>query len=104
MVKPGGTGRPRLAISARFAPLPPKSSRIALLPSARPSPNVNTHLPAAGTAARGSAFFATTGFALLTETGFALFTETGFALFAETGFALATAFTAAFGSAFRASA
>src|ERR1700733_14647055 len=46
MVKPGGTGRPRLAISARLAPLPPKRSRISALPSARPSPKVNTHLPA----------------------------------------------------------
>src|SRR5688572_3099882 len=55
MVKPGGTGRPRLAISARFAPLPPSSSRIALLPSARPSPNVNTHLPD-GTEARCTGF------------------------------------------------
>src|SRR5207247_9883757 len=53
IVKPGGTGKPRLAISARFAPLPPSSSRIALLPSARPSPKVNTHLPAAGTVCAG---------------------------------------------------
>src|SRR5689334_19270271 len=33
MVKPGGTGRPRLVISARFAPLPPKRSLRSLLPS-----------------------------------------------------------------------
>src|SRR3984957_16832686 len=45
MVKPGGTGRPRLAISARLAPLPPSRSRRPALPSALPSPNVNTHLP-----------------------------------------------------------
>src|SRR6476620_1201619 len=45
MVKPGGTGRPRLAISARLAPLPPSKSRRPALPSALPSPNVNTHLP-----------------------------------------------------------
>src|SRR5271169_5708559 len=45
MVKPGGTGRPRLAISARLAPLPPNRSRRSALPSALPSPNVNTHLP-----------------------------------------------------------
>src|ERR1700677_1187540 len=45
MVKPGGTGRPRLAISARLAPLPPSKSRSPALPSALPSPNVNTHLP-----------------------------------------------------------
>src|SRR6266576_3092380 len=29
MVNPGGTGRPRFAISARPAPLPPRMSRIA---------------------------------------------------------------------------
>src|SRR3954469_5170409 len=45
MVKPGGTGSPRLAISARLAPLPPSRLRISALPSALPSPKVNTHLP-----------------------------------------------------------
>src|SRR3954468_2816442 len=45
MVKPGGTGRPRLAISARLAPLPPSRSRSPALPSALPSPKVNTHWP-----------------------------------------------------------
>src|SRR6267142_7215958 len=45
MVKPEGTGSPRLAISARLAPLPPSKSRKPALPSALPSPNVNTHLP-----------------------------------------------------------
>src|SRR5712675_515924 len=45
MVKPGGTGRPRLAISARLAPLPPSRSRMLALPSALPSPKVKTHLP-----------------------------------------------------------
>src|SRR5579859_7873722 len=45
MVKPGGTGSPRLAISARLAPLPPNRSRKPALPSALPSPNVKTHLP-----------------------------------------------------------
>src|SRR6202022_4552710 len=45
MVKPGGTGRPRLAISAKLAPLPPSRSRRPALPSALPSPKVNTHLP-----------------------------------------------------------
>src|ERR1700680_2521482 len=45
MVKPGGTGSPRLAISARLAPLPPSKSRKPALPSALPSPKVNTHLP-----------------------------------------------------------
>src|ERR1700686_894490 len=45
IVKPGGTGSPRLAISARLAPLPPSKSRNPALPSALPSPNGNTHLP-----------------------------------------------------------
>src|SRR5712692_5368242 len=45
MVKPGGTGRPRLAISARLAPLPPRRSRRPALPSALPSPKLNTHWP-----------------------------------------------------------
>src|SRR3981189_447465 len=45
MVKPGGTGRRRLAISARLAPLPPRRSRSPALPSALPSPKVNTHWP-----------------------------------------------------------
>src|SRR4051794_8644669 len=35
MMNPGGTGRPRLVISARFAPLPPKRSFRSLLPSAK---------------------------------------------------------------------
>src|SRR4051794_15878420 len=45
MVKPGGTGSPRLAISARLAPLPPSKSRNPALPSALPSPKLYTHLP-----------------------------------------------------------
>src|SRR3979409_1350592 len=53
MVKPGGTGSPRLAISARLAPLPPSKSRNPALPSALPSPNVNTHLPDFATSAAG---------------------------------------------------
>src|SRR6185437_13162928 len=44
MVKPGGTGKPRLAISARLAPLPPSRSRMLARPSALPSPKVKTHL------------------------------------------------------------
>src|SRR3979411_397318 len=55
MVKPGGTGRPRLAISARLAPLPPSRSRRPALPSALPSPNVNTHLPDFAVSAAGLA-------------------------------------------------
>src|SRR3977135_378858 len=53
MVKRGGPGRPRLAISARLAPLPPSKSRRPALPSALPSPKVNTHLPAFVTSAAG---------------------------------------------------
>src|SRR2546430_17120442 len=90
MVKPGGTGRPRLAISARLAPLPPSRSRISALPSALPSPNVNTHLPAlavtgaalAGAALLGAGFTATFG-----ATGLVGAFETAFeaALAAEIG-------------------
>src|SRR4029079_14395980 len=47
MVKPGGTGRPRLAISARPAPLPPRRSRMPGRPSALPLPRRCTHLPLA---------------------------------------------------------
>ena len=43
MVKPGGTGTPRLAISATLAPLPPKRSRIAAAPSARGAPKWYTY-------------------------------------------------------------
>src|ERR1700722_11831387 len=63
MVKPGGTGSPRLAISARLAPLPPNRSRRPALPSALPSPKVKTHLSdfgAAETAGLGACF--ATGF------------------------------------------
>src|ERR1700686_3044677 len=55
IVKPGGTGSPRLAISARLAPLPPSKSRNPALPSALPSPNVNTHLPDFAVSAAGLA-------------------------------------------------
>ncbi len=41
-VKPGGTGIPIRAISARFAPLPPSRSRMSAPPSACPAPNWNT--------------------------------------------------------------
>src|SRR6266481_2906730 len=44
MVKPGGTGRPRFAISARPAPLPPRRLRICARPSALPLPKLYTHL------------------------------------------------------------
>src|ERR1700759_2247143 len=59
MVKPGGTGRPRLAISARLAPLPPSRLRMSARPSALPSPNVKTHLPAFGASAGRCGAFAT---------------------------------------------
>src|SRR5438067_12892094 len=49
MVKPGGTGRPRLAISASPAPLPPRMSRMAAEPSARPLPKKYTHRSRDGT-------------------------------------------------------
>src|SRR5215831_250243 len=46
MVKPGGTGRPRLAISARLAPLPPSRLRMSLPPSALPPPKAYAHFAA----------------------------------------------------------
>src|SRR6266702_1390788 len=115
MVKPGGTGRPRLAISARLAPLPPKRSRNSALPSALPSPNVNTHLPAftAGVAflTAGGALLAACGAllvacgALLAATGLgagALDTTLVDALAATFGAALTTGLAGVFFSALRA--
>src|SRR5271165_2089751 len=46
IVKPGGTGRPRFAISARLAPLPPKRLRISAEPSAFPAPKRYTNFSA----------------------------------------------------------
>src|SRR5271154_5560581 len=43
MVKPGGTGTPRAAISARLAPLPPRRSRMAPFPSVSSAPKEYTH-------------------------------------------------------------
>src|SRR6266481_6347087 len=53
MVKPGGTGRPRLAISARPAPLPPRRLRMSARPSALPLPKPKTHFDLAGALAAG---------------------------------------------------
>src|SRR5438128_11093246 len=53
MVKPGGTGRPRLAISARLAPLPPRRLRMSARPSALPLPKPKTHFDLAGAVAEG---------------------------------------------------
>src|ERR1043165_7857831 len=44
IVKPGGTGKPALVISARPAPLPPRTSFILPSPSALPPPNEYTYL------------------------------------------------------------
>src|SRR4051812_26368680 len=96
MVKPGGTGSPRLAISARFAPLPPSRSRISALPSALPSPNVNTHLPAL--AAAGAAFFGATFGATGLVTAFAATLAAG--LVAGFAAGLAGAFAAALATGF----
>src|SRR5690348_2662800 len=43
MVKPAGTGKPILVISARPAPLPPRRSRQVPSPSALPAPKKYTH-------------------------------------------------------------
>src|SRR5664279_1895693 len=102
MVKPGGTGSPRLAISARLAPLPPSRSFISALPSALPSPKVNTHLPDFTEAGAG---LATTTLLAGLPTGFAglflsaLRAEAGGAAFARTGtegFDFTAVFTTAF--------
>src|SRR5208282_711443 len=53
MVKPGGTGRPAFVISARPAPLPPRTSFILPLPSALPPPKKYTYCVVAGFAAGG---------------------------------------------------
>src|SRR5437763_15513082 len=42
MMNPGGTGSPRLVISARFAPLPPSRSFMSLLPSAKSYTNFSS--------------------------------------------------------------
>src|SRR4051812_22811276 len=44
MVKPGGTGRPALVISARPEPFPPRRSFMLRLPSAFPFPKKYTYL------------------------------------------------------------
>src|SRR5260221_4958822 len=53
MVKAGGPGRPRLAISARPAPLPPRGLRMSARPSALPLPKPKTHFDLAGALAEG---------------------------------------------------
>src|SRR6476646_8483329 len=45
MVKPGGTGRPALVISARPEPLPPSRSFMLRFPSALPLPKKYTCFP-----------------------------------------------------------
>src|SRR2546430_4161839 len=64
MVKPAGTGRPRLAISARPAPLPPRRLRMSARPSALPLPKPKTHFDLAGALAEsflGGAFAGAAG-------------------------------------------
>src|SRR5262249_6723435 len=98
MVKPGGTGKPRLAISARLAPLPPRRSRRPALPSALPSPKVKTHLPALGVSvAAGFAgvlagVFATCLAGLFLSAFRAVATAAGFARDAADGFDFAEVF------------
>src|SRR3954464_685727 len=54
IVKPGGTGTPRLVISARLAPLPPSTAFMSLVPSAAPLPKKYTlRGGGAGRAGRG---------------------------------------------------
>ena len=42
MVNPGGTGTPRFVVSARLAPLDPRTPFISRVPSARPFPKKST--------------------------------------------------------------
>src|SRR6476661_1182247 len=78
MVKPGGTGRPRLAISARLAPLPPSRSFMPERPCALPPPKMYTHWPFAPVPAEAFALlFAEalrfgTGLLFLPDDGFAI--------------------------------
>src|SRR5215204_6003564 len=46
MVNPGGTGTPRLVISARLAPLPPRTCFMPRVPSAAPAPKKYTDFSA----------------------------------------------------------
>src|SRR5262245_6508877 len=46
MMKPGGTGSPKLVISARLAPLPPSRSFRSLLPSAKSYTYFSVTVPA----------------------------------------------------------
>src|SRR3954451_6250252 len=46
MVKPAGTGKPKLVISARLAPFPPSSARIEASPSVPLGPNEYTYFSA----------------------------------------------------------
>jgi hypothetical protein len=46
MVKPGGTGKLMLVISARLAPLPPSKFFMSARPSARPFPKKYTYFSA----------------------------------------------------------
>ena len=64
IVKPGGTGRPALVISARPEPLPPSRSFIVRSPSALPPPKKYTYFVERALA--GAAFFTlfTAAFAL----------------------------------------
>src|SRR3954454_23450360 len=66
IVKPGGTGRPALVISARPEPLPPSRSFMFRLPSAFPEPKKYTYFPdlepGAGDLALACAFFFGAGF------------------------------------------
>ena len=57
MVKPGGTGNPIDAISAKLAPFPPSSSRIEALPSVF-RPKANTYFFEATVFLGLEAFFA----------------------------------------------
>src|SRR5580765_8042822 len=78
MVKPGGTGKPRLAISARLAPLPPSRSFMPERPCALPPPKMYTHWPFGPVLAKAFALLLAgalrfgTGLLFLPDDGFAI--------------------------------
>src|SRR4051812_7136434 len=57
MVKPAGTGRPKLVISARLAPLPPSRFFIDAAPSVPLGPNEKTYFSAFAMGATSSSDF-----------------------------------------------
>src|SRR5438046_1507825 len=73
IVRPGGTGRPALVISARPDPLPPSRSFIVRSPSALPSPKKYTYFLALTDLLAGPDCFVFAALCVLTEAFFEVF-------------------------------